>query len=33
MAGIQRLGIVDDATGTVYGSGNQAFAATGNYLV
>jgi hypothetical protein len=33
MAGIQRLGIVNDAAGTVYGSGNVAFAATGSYLV
>ncbi len=33
MAGIQRLGIVDDSTGTVYGSGNLAFTATGSYLV
>ena len=33
MAGIQRLGIVNDASGTVYGSGNVAFAATGSYLV
>jgi hypothetical protein len=33
MAGIQRLGVVNDASGTVYGSGNVAFAATGSYLV
>lgn len=33
MAGIQRLGIVNDATGSEYGQGHQAFAATGNYLV
>jgi hypothetical protein len=33
MAGIQRLGIVNDASGSSYGYGNQAFAATGNYLV
>jgi hypothetical protein len=33
MAGVQRLGIIDDASGTVYGSGNLAFTATGNYLL
>ena len=33
MAGVQRLGLVDDTSGTVYGSGNLAFTATGNYLL
>jgi hypothetical protein len=33
MAGVQRLGIIDDASGTVYGSGSLAFTATGNYLL
>ena len=33
MAGVQRLGLVHDASGTVYGSGNLAFTATGNYLL
>lgn len=33
MAGVQRLGVVDDAAGTVYGSGNLAFTANGNYLL
>ena len=33
MAGVQRLNIIDDATGTVYGSGNLAFASSGNYLL
>ena len=33
MAGVQRLGIIDDTSGTVYGSGNLAFTATGNYLL
>jgi hypothetical protein len=33
MAGVQRLGLVNDAAGTVYGSGNLAFTATGNYLL
>jgi hypothetical protein len=33
MAGIQRLGIVHDSTGTAYSFGNLAFAATGSYLV
>jgi hypothetical protein len=33
MAGIQRLGIVDDSSGTTYGQGNLAFTATGSYLV
>ena len=33
MAGVQRLNIIDDATGTVYGSGNLAFASSGNFLL
>lgn len=33
MAGVQRLGVIDDAAGTAYGSGNLAFTATGNYLL
>lgn len=32
MAGIQNLGVVDDAAGTVYGSGLNAFTADANYL-
>ena len=33
MAGVQRLGLVNDASGTVFGSGNLAFTANGNYLL
>jgi hypothetical protein len=33
MAGVQRLGLVNDTSGTDYGSGNLAFTATGNYLL
>jgi hypothetical protein len=33
MAGIQRLGIINDSSGTVYGSGNVAFTSTGSYLL
>lgn len=32
MAGIQNLAIVDDATGTTFGSGINAFTADNNYL-
>lgn len=32
MAGIQNLSIVDDNTGTTFGSGINAFTATNNYL-
>jgi hypothetical protein len=32
MAGIANLGVVDDAAGTTYGTGNKAFTATGSYL-
>lgn len=32
MAGIQNLAIVDDATGTTFGSGINAFTATNSYL-
>lgn len=33
MAGVQRLGVVDDTSGTSYGFGNLAFTAAGNYLL
>lgn len=33
MAGVQRLGLVNDTSGTVFGSGNLAFTANGNYLL
>ncbi len=33
MAGVQRLGVVNDTSGTSYGSGNLAFTAAGNYLL
>jgi hypothetical protein len=33
MAGVQRLGLVNDTAGSAYGSGNLAFTATGNYLL
>ena len=33
MAGINRLAVVDDATGTSFGEGIEAFVAPGNYLV
>lgn len=32
MAGIQNLGVVNDAVGSAYGFGNKAFTATDNYL-
>ena len=33
MAGVQRLGVINDTIGTLYGSGNLAFTAAGNYLL
>jgi hypothetical protein len=33
MAGVQRLGVINDTSGTLYGSGNLAFTAAGNYLL
>jgi len=33
MAGINRLAVIEDASGTTYGEGIEAFAATGNYLL